>query len=260
MAAAFVFCLLCSAALHAEQWNKTYALTGKPTLHVNTDDADVRIHSCDCKQVQARVEWDGYKPGQVQVTESQSGDAIDLRVRAHDSHIGINFQWRHQWVRVDISVPKEADVDAHTGDGHMDLEDVKGDLELRSGDGKIKVSGVDGMLRAHTGDGSAKLSGRFDVLDVTTSDGAVDIEVKDGSVIRSGWEIQSGDGAVHVRLPANFAADLRAKTGDGSIHTEFPVTITGDLKDRNRMEGKLNGGGGVLTIRTGDGDVYLEKM
>ncbi len=243
---------------HAEQWTKTYAVTGKPTLRVNTDDADVRIHSCDCKQVEARVDWSGYKPGQVRVTESQSGDDIDLSVhtRAHDSFF---IGWSNRWVHIDVAVPKELALEARTGDGRITVENVSGDLDVKTGDGKMEISGVEGLLRAHSGDGEVRASGRFDGVDVTTSDGSVEIAAKQGSAVRSTWSIRSGDGAVHVRLPAGFAADLRAQTGDGNIHSELPITVSGDLKEKSRLEGKVNGGGGTLTIHTGDGDVYLEK-
>jgi hypothetical protein len=65
---------LASLPLCAEEFNKTYNVSGTPLLHIETDDANVQLRSCDCKQVQVHVDIQGYKPDQVRITENQSGD------------------------------------------------------------------------------------------------------------------------------------------------------------------------------------------
>ena len=74
-----------------------------------------------------------------------------------------------------------------------------------------------------------------------------------------GWLIHSGDGRVTVNLPDNFSAELYAHTGDGHITTDFPVTVNGTI-ERGHMRGKLNGGGELLEISTGDGSIHVGKL
>ncbi len=61
-----------------------------------------------------------------------------------------------------------------------------------------------------------------------------------------------------LQLPETFAADVELHTGDGHISLDLPVSVEGEL-GHNNIHGKLNGGGKMLTIHTGDGSIRLEK-
>lgn len=247
-----------AAPLFAQEWSKSFDVTGRPTVRITADDARVMVNSCDCKQVQARVFWQGYKREEVRITPSQSGDRISLDVKTHGSHV-VFFDFGSRSMRIEITVPKELTLEVATGDGRVDAVGLKGDLRFKTADGGIEVSDLDGSLNATTGDGHVRVSGRFDDLHVQTSDGPVDVEVKKGSSVKSLWSVRTGDGTVRMRLPEDLQANFDARTGDGSIHSDFPVTVSGDLSERNHLSGKINGGGGLLTIRTSDGSVYLDK-
>ena len=57
-----------------------------------------------------------------------------------------------------------------------------------------------------------------------------------------------------------FGADLDVHTGDGSIRNELQVaTDSGGEANRRTIRGKLNDGGKVLRVRTGDGSVRLRE-
>ena len=91
-----------------------------------------------------------------------------------------------------------------------------------------------------------------------TDDGNIDGEAEAGSKNNSGWNLHTGDGNVALRLPSDFAADLDAETGDGRVNIVFPLTMNGSVKERS-VRGKINGGGSLLELRTGDGNIELEK-
>jgi DUF4097 and DUF4098 domain-containing protein YvlB len=117
---------------------------------------------------------------------------------------------------------------------------------------------VDGNLRARTGDGHIRAAGRFDALDLNTGDGRIEVRILPGSTMASSWNVHTGDGGVTVELPEAFAADVDLHTNDGHINVEMPVTVDGRIGDKN-IHGKINGGGNLLTIHTGDGSIHLEK-
>jgi DUF4097 and DUF4098 domain-containing protein YvlB len=131
-------------------------------------------------------------------------------------------------------------------------------MDLESGDGRLEVEGVDGGLRAHSGDGHVRVRGRFDNLDISTSDGRIEAEALAGSSVGQGWNVSTGDGGVSLTIPENFAADLSLHTGDGHITLDLPVSVQGKYES-NSIHGKLNGGGGLLNIHTGDGSIRLGK-
>jgi hypothetical protein len=47
-------------------------------------------------------------------------------------------------------------------------------------------------------------------------------------------------------------------TGDGHITLDMPVTVEGLLGESN-VHGKLNGGGNLLTVQSGDGSIRIAK-
>jgi hypothetical protein len=74
-----------------------------------------------------------------------------------------------------------------------------------------------------------------------------------------GWDLRTGDGSVALRIPPELAADVDIHTGDGHIDLEVPVVVEGKLGGNN-VRGKMNGGGSLLAIKTGDGSIRLEKL
>jgi len=59
-------------------------------------------------------------------------------------------------------------------------------------------------------------------------------------------------------LPSTFAADVDLHTSDGHITADIPVSVDGRLSEKN-IHGKINGGGNLITIHTGDGSIRLQK-
>lgn len=97
------------------------------------------------------------------------------------------------------------------------------------------------------------------MLNLRTGDGSIDAEGRPGSKMAAGWRIHASDGSVKLRLPADFAADLDVHTGGGRIASDFPVTVLGSQSE-STLRGKLNGGGQMLTIRTSDGSIHLQRL
>jgi hypothetical protein len=131
-------------------------------------------------------------------------------------------------------------VDASTGSGNITLEQAAAetdaaDVEVSAGSGSINISGVNGALRARTGSGNISVSGN------PTSE----------------WKIHTASGGARLHLPRDAAFDLYAHTGSGSISVDHPVTLSGTVR-RNEMRGTVRGGGSLVEVRTGSGNVRLE--
>jgi len=253
--------LLATAPLvHADEWSKTYTITGKPDLRVETSDANIHVDTWDQKTIEARVTSEHYKIGGrgLKIEEHQSGDSVDLQIHfPHDIHI-ISFNVHGYKVDVEIHMPREGRVNLHTGDGSIRLANFKGEMDLQTGDGHQDIDSVDGTLRARAGDGRITAAGRFDVLELTTGDGRIEARAQSGSAVTSSWTLHTGDGSVTLELPANFAADLDLHTSDGHITADIPVSVDGRLSEKS-IHGKINGGGNLITVHTGDGSIRLQK-
>ena len=242
----------------AEEWNKHWAVGPKPELHVAAGDASVRIVAGEPGAIDATVKTRGWSIGDngVKILEHQSGNRVDLEVREPSSH----FSFGARSISIEMRVPRELMAEVHTGDGSITMRGLHGSVRMDTGDGSIQGEDLDGALTGHTGDGSVHINGRFDVLQLHTSDGSVEVSALPGSHMSSDWKVETGDGSVRLELPHDLSADVELQTGDGSIHLDMPVTVNG-MGNRNEHEvrGKLNGGGPLLRVRTGDGSISVQS-
>jgi hypothetical protein len=242
----------------ADEWSKTYSISGKADLRVETSDAAIRVTTWDQNTIEAKVETTGYKIGEdgIRVDERQTGDTVEIGV--HYPHHNVTFGWNSRRVEIIIKMPREGHANLRTGDGSIDVASLKGDMDLHTGDGSVNLDGVDGKLHAETGDGHIKASGRFEELELKTGDGRIDASAESGSTLAASWRLETGDGSVSLELPGDLSADVDLHTNDGHIDLDMPVTTSGTMH-RGEVRGKLNGGGSLLTIRTGDGSIHLRK-
>jgi hypothetical protein len=278
----------------AEDWTKSYTVSGRAQVKVDTNDGAVQIYTGDSKQVDFRVIYDGYEMNKsIHVDSRQDGDSVQINARV-TGHWGFSWGNNRRNVRIEVHMPKDADiqidtgdgsvttqslngrvkihtgdgsvraqevsgdVDIDTGDGSITVDGAKGDIRLRTGDGHIDARNLDGKVDAMSGDGHIKLDGRLDALSVKTGDGSIDARLQPGSKVNSSWSIRTGDGSVDIVLPADLQANIDASTNDGHISLGIPVTVEGTFSN-SQIHGKMNGGGQPLVIHTGDGSIRLSK-
>ena len=254
-------CALAALPAHADDWSKTYTISGKPDLRVDTSDANIHVSTWDQNTIEAKVTTVRYKIGEdgIRIDEHQTGDMVEIDVHFPHHGVTVNFgNYSNHRVDITIKMPREGRVDLHTGDGRIDLTHFKGEMQLRSGDGSQEISEVDGKLQAVTGDGHIHANGRFDALDLKTGDGRVDARATAGSALVTSWRLETGDGTVTLEVPDSLAADVDFHTGDGHIDLDMPITTEGKQRE-GEVRGKLNGGGNLLMIHTGDGSIRLRK-
>jgi hypothetical protein len=263
------------ASASAEEWTKSYTVSGRARVHVDSNDGSVRVTTGDSKQVEFHVIYSGYTMDRnLTVSSNQSGDQVQVSARARS---GISFGWgTHRTLRIEVHMPRDGDLnvdtgdgsvesdaingnlDIHTGDGHIRVDGAKGQIRLRTGDGSIEGRDLDGQLEATSGDGHINVEGRFDALNIKTGDGSVTAHANPGSKLANGWNIHTGDGSVTMSLPGDLQANIDASTNDGRISLGLPVLVEGTM-GTSQIHGKMNGGGPPLTIHTGDGSIHLSK-
>lgn len=251
-----VLLILSAIVARADEWEHNYPVTGKPEVVVDTNDGDVEIAIGSSQQVGVRVIARGWKINKdLTVMGAQSGNRLEIKLHRDSKDC---FGFCFQSIRVEVTVPRESDLDLRSGDGNLRVNDVRGNLQLESNDGDIRIRGAEGLLHANTHDGNVDIDGRFDLLNVKTGDGNIDAKVSAGQSPQPGWMLRTSDGNIRLTLPDNFAADLSAQTGDGAVKVDFPMTTSGSNQE-NTVRGKINGGGVSIEVETSDGDVRVEK-
>lgn len=291
--AALVALAAWSPSARAEEWTKSYEISGRAQVRVASNDAAVQVFTGDSKKVDFRVYYEGYEVNRnLHIDSHQDGDSVQINARVA-GHWG--FSWgKGRNVRIEVHMPKDADlqvdtgdgsvdtqpingrVKIHTGDGSVRAQAVSGDVDIDTGDGSVTLDGAKGSIRLHTGDGHIdarnldgrvdassgdghiKIAGRLDALNIKTGDGSIDAHLQPGSKVTSTWTIRTGDGSVDIVLPSDLQANIDASTNDGHISLGIPVTVEGTFSN-SQIHGKMNGGGQSLTIHTGDGSIRLNK-
>lgn len=261
---------------------KRFTVSGPPDIRLATFDGSIQIQSWDKPDVLVEIEKRGATREAVDtltVTAEQHGNTIEVEVKAppRESFTGIGFH-QSASARLIVSLPRRSDVRARSGDGSIRIERVDGRIELRTGDGGIRatdisgemtlntsdgtvtVAGAEGRLDLDTGDGGVNVTGKLTSVRLHTGDGSIVYRAEPGSAMTENWEISTGDGGVSLFLPRDFGADLDVHTGDGAIRNELQVTAeTGGEVSRRTVRGRLNAGGKLLRVRTGDGTVRLRE-
>jgi Putative adhesin len=274
-------CVVVDSQGHITRDEKRFTVSGTPELHLTTFDGSIEIRSGEGKGVLVEIEKRGPTKeaiDQLRVETRQDGDRIEIEVK-RPAHEVVFFGVGHlsPTARLIVTMPRDGNVVAKSGDGSIRIEHVHGRLDLKTSDGSIRATDIAGQLTLVTGDGSVTLDDVGGDLDVDTSDGSVSVAGKpaglklhtgDGSItfraapgtsMKDDWSITTGDGGVSVYLPSDFGAEVDAHTGDGSIRSELGIaTDDGGEQARRTLKGKLGSGGKLLRIRTGDGSIRLK--
>jgi Toastrack DUF4097 len=164
------------------------------------------------------------------------------------------------------------EVHADTGSGDIQVNGVHGSAFLNTGSGSIRAEGIAGAIAAQTGSGDLRISqsapGPVKVqtgsgtAELTGIHGSLKAQTGSGGITAEGsptgdWILHAGSGDVTVRVPSNVGFDLNAHSGSGRISTTHPITMQGSL-NRRELHGKVGGGGVLLELETGSGNIRID--
>ncbi len=268
------------AARFTEKEERRFTVTGAPDVVLTTFDGSIDVRGWDRPEVLVTIEKQAESPEmakEITVSFDQTGNRITVKIESKP-FTGISIHSVSRSANVTISMPRQGNLQAKSGDGGITLATLRGTVDVRSGDGGIKGTALEGDVTVHTGDGSVTLDdvkGRLELstgdggvtvrgalsrVRARTGDGAITVRALPGSTTTDDWEMTSGDGPMTIELPQGFAADIDAHTGDGGV-TVDGLTIAGartDGEHKEDLKGTLGAGGKLLKLRTGDGPIRLK--
>ena len=130
-------------------------------------------------------------------------------------------------------------------------------LQLKTVNGGIVVKGVEGRIEFTTVNGGVKLASVGGEVKGRTSNGGVDVDLDGPTWQGTGLDVETSNGGVRLKLPADYSAQLDAGTVNGGISVDFPVTLQGRLD--KQITTSLGGGGPLIRVRTHNGGVSVSK-
>lgn len=235
-----------SGPLISEKETKSFPVAGTPRVVVSTFDGSVIVRGWD----KPEVSYTATKRGHDQ--EDLKGITIKSDQQGSQIHIVASDPQSEGSVTLEVYLPRNASLNASSGDGRLSLDGVGGDLTLRTGDGSIEVSNANGQLKANTGDGRIRVTSFEGQVEARTGDGAISLNGKFSSVIA-----RTGGGSITLVVPgdSNFTIETDAETVSGE-----GFSITEDVAPSRRMKRwKVGQGGKVFVITTGEGRILLRQ-
>jgi DUF4097 and DUF4098 domain-containing protein YvlB len=232
----------------------------------------------------------GNREGDVHAIEQnppihQEGNSIHIDYLPDMHDISVDYE---------IIVPADTTIHTKSGSGDQTIDGTHGNADVQTGSGDVKISNLTGEVRLQTGSGNVRAhdisgsvrggagSGDIEVgetghgdVDLHTGSGNINVhgiqgafraEAGSGDITAEGtqsgtWEIRTGSGNVQVRLPGNSAFDADISTSSGTVDVNSPIemTVQGRVNETHKhIQGKVRGGGPLLSVRTGSGDIRVD--
>ncbi len=279
-AAALTLALVAGSAA-AEDFRSSLPADSGGTLRVRLDHGSLEVES----HAEPEVRVDAQAPRGMEFELRKSGGEVELVGRSGGFLGSLFAQGR---VRVRVRVPErfsvdlvtnggsievdrlEGSVSARTSGGSIGVEGARGPVDLRTSGGSIRAEDVAGDLEARTSGGNVDARGVDGSVDARTSGGSIELldvrgpvraETSGGSVRARFREppegtLRTSGGNVDVVIPSGAGFDLEARTSGGKIILEAPLRLDG-TQSRDRVQGRLHGGGPSLDLRTSGGNIRI---
>jgi hypothetical protein len=271
-AAAVLLALGTLPALASEAtFERTLSVSGTVTLHVSTGSGYIHIKQGPDSRIHiyGRVKSNGFEGREERVKEIAANPPIEqtgsiVRIGGHQENlhnISIDYE---------IEAPAKAYLEASSGSGDVTDAGVGVNAKLNTGSGTIHATGLNESFTVETGSGDiyAEQMGSGDVkantgsgtIELKNVNGGLKAQTGSGDIKLSGqpkadWRVTTGSGSVEL-WPAKSGFTLEASTGSGNIQTDHEMAVQGSF-ERHHIMGKVNGGGPLLRVETGSGDIHI---
>ena len=138
-----------------------------------------------------------------------------------------------------------------TSGGSLNLEGLKGDIKAATSGGSVNGKNISGELVTHTSGGSIHLYELACSVEASTSGGGIDVEIKElGKYVK----LSNSGGGIDLLLPKGKGVDL--DLSGNRIKTDQLGNFDGKIED-DSLQGKLNGGGVSVKVRSSSGRINL---
>jgi len=226
-----------------EEWTRSYPLASTGELRIENANGRIDIEPSGGATVDIRAEKiakaatdEAAKELLPRITISE--DAKPERVSIATAKmsgimIGAGFE-----VRYHVRAPKTAT------------------LTIRQSNGSITITGWTGDVSAHDTNGSVVGKDMSGGVDASAVNGAVNIDM--ASVGSHRIALETTNGGVTLALPDEAKADVEATVTNGGISVNG-VKIEVVEQSRRRLQGRMNGGGTAVALKTVNGGVRIRS-
>jgi putative adhesin len=225
-----------------DEWTRSYPLEAGGEVRIVNTNGKIDIEGTDGSTVEVRAERIARGATdaaarellpRIVIKEDIKPDRVWLETeRMSGIMIGAAFE-----VRYHVRAPKRAVVN---------VTNTNGQVALAALDGKVKAQTTNGGVNGRS------LSGG---VDARSTNGGVTIDM--ASVGPDSITLRTTNGGVTLTLPDRAKANLTASCTNGGINVSSLENLEISEQSRRRVEGRLNGGGTSIEVRTTNGGIRV---
>lgn len=291
----FFFSVSVSAFQADPYLTKEFTLNGSGNLKVETSGSSVAVTGTSGNQVivDMFVKYDGRQIemeneeverelANYNLDISQSGNtiAVIIKKRNNNGRNKLNLSFK-------IQVPEEMSSKIQTSGGSISVDGISGEQEIstsggsiqvvnssgyvktRSSGGSFRVENFEGNVEVESSGGSIKITHLTGDLNVNTSGGSVNLEDISGSIsantsggsiraelsnVEKSVSMMTSGGSITAIVPEGLGLDLNLS--GGRVNSNLS-NFNGEVK-KDKVVGKINGGGIPVTMQSSGGSINLE--
>jgi DUF4097 and DUF4098 domain-containing protein YvlB len=220
---------------------RQFTVTAAGTLNVNAEpNGGIQVEGTTRADIQVLAKV--VAQADTQARAKQIADAVRITATPSDvSADGPSNSGRREWWSVSyrLSVPTVSMLSLKTTNGGISIRDVDGQIDFKTVNGGVTLTNLAGDVKGRT------------------SNGGVNVDLDGPGWKGEGLDVETSNGGVHLRIPANYSAHLETGTVNGGFNIDFPVTVQGRI-DR-QLSADIGGGGAPIRVRTHNGGVKVSK-
>lgn len=173
-------------------------------------------------------------------------------------------------MRLEIETPSNTELRARADSGGIEVRGINGRVDCKTDSGGIEIHDVGSEVHAEADSGGVHIknakaavfarvdSGGIDAVDVN---GALDVQADSGHItlsqtVAAPIRAKADSGGISVRLVPGAGYDIDAESESGNISVPEMTVRSGF--SRHHIEGKIRGGGPLISIRVGSGGATIE--
>ncbi len=143
-------------------------------------------------------------------------------------------------------------VDAKADSGGIGAADIGSEVRATTDSGGIHIRNVQGPVFARADSGGIEAEGVAGTIDAATDSGGVRLSQTTPAPIR----VRADSGGATIRLAPEGGYDISVASDSGRI-TVPEISVRGTTS-RNRVEGRIRGGGPLVDVHVDSGNVRIE--
>ena len=225
-----------------DEWSRSYPLEAGGEIRIVNTNGKIEIEGTEGSTVEVKAEKIARGATdaaarellpRIVIKEDIKPDRVSLETeRMSGIMIGAAFE-----VRYHVRAPKNAVVN------------------ITNTNGQVALAALTGKVKAQTTNGGVNGRNLTGGVDARSTNGGVTIDM--ASIGPDSISLRTTNGGVTLTLPDGAKANLTASCTNGGINVSALDKLQISDQSRRRLEGRLNGGGTTIELRTTNGGIRV---